>query len=217
MGRLGRGGPVPRGRARSLEAGFLRLCDAHARAHAGGVVVLVFLASLPPRPPRWIARWACSDEAGLVANSVARGGPPAAACCARTHTPACGEVGWWWISLPPLCRAMRACFAGGRPHADGRRRRASPSRAPRSAWACMQLHTRKRAQAGLACGLPRRGLAARGVPARARRARAMGMSASRALRRAALALQCAARVRAARARAQPKPAQPAGRGKGRAG
>jgi len=86
MGLLGRGGPVPRGRARSLEAGFLRLCDAHARAHAGGVVVLVFLASLPPRPPRWIARWACSDEAGLVANSVARGGPPAAAaCCAPAH------------------------------------------------------------------------------------------------------------------------------------
>ena len=86
MGLLGRGGPVPRGRARSLEPGFLRLCDAHARAHAGGVVVLVFLASLPPRPPRWIARWACSDEAGLVANSVARGGPPAAAaCCAPAH------------------------------------------------------------------------------------------------------------------------------------
>ena len=86
MGLLGRGGPVPRWRARSLEAGFLRLCAAHARAHAGGVVVLVFLASLPPRPPRWIARWACSDEAGLVANSVARGGPPAAAaCCAPAH------------------------------------------------------------------------------------------------------------------------------------
>ena len=86
MGLLGRGGPVPRGRARSLEADFLRLCDTHARAHAGGVVVLVFLASLPPRPPRWIARWACSDEAGLVSNSVARGGPPAAAaCCAPAH------------------------------------------------------------------------------------------------------------------------------------
>ena len=86
MGLLGRGGPVPRGRARSLEAGFLRLCDTHARAHAGGVVVLVFLASLPPRPPRWIARWACSDETGLVSNSVARGGPPAAAaCCAPAH------------------------------------------------------------------------------------------------------------------------------------
>ena len=38
MGLLGRGGPVPRWRARTLQADFLRLCAAHARAHAGGVV-----------------------------------------------------------------------------------------------------------------------------------------------------------------------------------
>jgi hypothetical protein len=103
MGLIGRGGPAPRRRAWSLEAGLLplRLRAAHARTR--------------PHAGKW-----------------GGGGSP---------------------SLPPLCRAMRACFAGGRPHADGRRRRASPSRAPRSACACMRLRTRERAQAGLAAGL----------------------------------------------------------------
>ena len=144
MGLIGRGGPAPRRRARSLEAGLLllRLRAAHARTR--------------PHAGKW-----------------GGGGSP---------------------SLPPLCRAMRACFAGGRPHADGRRRRASPSRAPRSAWAYMQLRTREPAQAGLACGLPRRGLAARGVPARARRASSVGVPTSRELRlrrRRLLARRCA--------------------------
>ena len=99
MGLIGRGGPAPRRRARSLEAGLLllRLRPAHharTRPHAG--------------------KWG-------------GGGSP---------------------SLPPLCRAVRACFAGGRPRADGRRRRASPSRAPRSAWAYLQLRTREPAHAG---------------------------------------------------------------------
>ena len=143
MGLLGRGGPVPRWRARSLEAGFLRLCAAHARAHAGGVVVLVFLASLPPRPPRWIARWACSDEAGLVANSVARGGPPAAAACyapaharpqARTH-----------VGGPVVCGLGDG--AGCRMHSGGgaRARRhggASRGMGPRAAHAGRGLSVR---------------------------------------------------------------------------
>ena len=73
----GRGGPAPRWRARSLEAGLLRLRAEHAR------------------------------------------------------TSACGEVGWWWISLLPGAPcAMRARSGRGR-HARGRQeRRAPPSRTP---------------------------------------------------------------------------------------
>ena len=81
-------------------------------------------ALLPSLPPGAIprssrdgpdrTRRACSEEA----SSVARGGSRAAACCARTHTPACREVGWWWI--PPLVT---------------RHTRVSRGRAPTCGWA----------------------------------------------------------------------------------
>ena len=77
MGLLGRGGPAPRWRARSLEAGLLRLRAQHAR------------------------------------------------------TSACGEVGWWWISLLPGAPCAMLARSGRGRHARCRQeRRAPPSRTP---------------------------------------------------------------------------------------
>ena len=122
-------------------------------------------------------RRACSEEA----SSVARGGPPAAACCACTYTPACGEVGWWWIPLPcdaPYARVSRA-GAHMRMGGDGAPRRRA-RRVPHGPT-CSCARGNQRTQAGLACGLPQRGLAARGVPAQARRASSVGVPTPREL------------------------------------
>ena len=116
----------------------------------------VVTALLPPAPlrcVRWITRdgaahasRATSRESGLVSFGARSRGSSRPA---RTH------AGWWGCGLlcpspPPLWRAIRAWFADGRPHAGGRRRRASPSRAPHCA--CARAHAATHAGTGAGGG-----------------------------------------------------------------